>query len=186
MDTFLLSCKTGNTLEIDKMLYEHGNLDLTFDDNAAVRIASHFGREIIVKTLLSYPSVDPGERHFLRIQPMNECTAVPKTMNISTLKLIGQFNNEFIIVKSEAGLIYLIDQHAADERIRLENLLKDQKRNDDLDSLKSVACRGAVMFGEKLSRDHMNNILECLANCKFPLICAHGRPSIYPICHIRD
>lgn len=47
--------------------------------------------------------------------------------------------------------------------------------------LHSKACRGAVMFGETLSLDRCNGILEQLSRTKLPFQCAHGRPSMVPL-----
>ncbi len=41
------------------------------------------------------------------------------------------------------------------------------------------ACRGAVMFGDKLSKEEMQKILEDLKDTKFKWLCAHGRPNYW-------
>ncbi|XP_045496292.1 DNA mismatch repair protein Mlh3-like isoform X2 [Colias croceus] len=40
----------------------------------------------------------------------------------------------------------------------------------------SEACRYAIMFGDKLSKQNCVELLESLARCKTPFQCAHGRP----------
>ncbi|CAG4945143.1 unnamed protein product [Colias eurytheme] len=40
----------------------------------------------------------------------------------------------------------------------------------------SEACRYAIMFGDKLSKQNCVELLESLAECKTPFQCAHGRP----------
>lgn len=47
-----------------------------------------------------------------------------------------------------------------------------------LELLKSKACRGAIKFGDRLSLEQVNDLLNNLWNCKQPTICAHGRPSM--------
>ena len=47
--------------------------------------------------------------------------------------------------------------------------------------LQSRACRGAVMFGDALSKTDCKHIISKLSECDTPFSCAHGRPSIYPL-----
>lgn len=48
--------------------------------------------------------------------------------------------------------------------------------------LHSKACRGAVMFGTRLTRSACVTLLRLLACCRLPFQCAHGRPSVLPLC----
>jgi DNA mismatch repair protein MLH3 len=50
-----------------------------------------------------------------------------------------------------------------------------------MDVCKSVACRGAVMFGTGLGRDECVGLMLGVSACQYPFICAHGRPGIVPI-----
>ena len=45
------------------------------------------------------------------------------------------------------------------------------------DHLASQACRGAIMFGQKLEAEDCRRLLADLALCELPFQCAHGRPS---------
>ena len=45
------------------------------------------------------------------------------------------------------------------------------------DHLASQACRGAIMFGQKLESDDCHRLLKDLVLCELPFQCAHGRPS---------
>jgi hypothetical protein len=45
----------------------------------------------------------------------------------------------------------------------------------------SRACRGAVMFGDKLSQEECVKLMEQLTKCDLPFQCAHGRPSVSPL-----
>ena len=47
--------------------------------------------------------------------------------------------------------------------------------------LASRACRSAIMFGETLSLDQCQTLLDELSQCKLPFQCAHGRPTVVPI-----
>lgn len=49
------------------------------------------------------------------------------------------------------------------------------------DIVDSKACRGALMFFTKISRDHCRRLLQELSTTSFPFICAHGRPSVVPL-----
>jgi len=50
--------------------------------------------------------------------------------------------------------------------------------------LASNACRYAIMFGEELSEEQQRRLISNLANCDLSFICAHGRPSIIPLCDL--
>ena len=40
------------------------------------------------------------------------------------------------------------------------------------------ACRGAIKFGDLLTRDECQSLLEKLHHCQLPFICAHGRQNV--------
>lgn len=50
----------------------------------------------------------------------------------------------------------------------------------------SKACRSSLKFGEPLTDDECDNLLKLLANTKMPFTCAHGRPTVIPLCSIRS
>ena len=41
---------------------------------------------------------------------------------------------------------------------------------------------GAVMFGDKLDREQCERLVDRLKQTRTPFICAHGRPSLVPLC----
>ncbi|KAK9470970.1 uncharacterized protein V1510DRAFT_421640 [Dipodascopsis tothii] len=49
------------------------------------------------------------------------------------------------------------------------------------DMLNFKACRGAVMFGDKLAEEECRILVGKLQNCRLPFQCAHGRPSMIPL-----
>ena len=49
--------------------------------------------------------------------------------------------------------------------------------------LNSKACRSAIMFGQTLSKFECQLLVQKLAQCKQPFQCAHGRPSVIPLCN---
>lgn len=50
-----------------------------------------------------------------------------------------------------------------------------------VDMVNSRACRSAIMFNDELSMDECEALVTRLADCVFPFMCAHGRPSMVPI-----
>ncbi|KAJ2451749.1 DNA mismatch repair protein [Coemansia sp. RSA 2336] len=44
-----------------------------------------------------------------------------------------------------------------------------------VETLKSIACRGALKFNEHLSKHQCQQLVDQLQQCKFPGYCAHGR-----------
>ncbi|PBP16978.1 hypothetical protein BUE80_DR012276, partial [Diplocarpon rosae] len=50
-----------------------------------------------------------------------------------------------------------------------------------LDMLNSRACRSAIMFNDVLTKRQCEAVVERLSRCRFPFVCAHGRPSLVPI-----
>ena len=47
--------------------------------------------------------------------------------------------------------------------------------------LVSKACRGAIMFGDRLSSRQRAALIASLGACSLPFQCAHGRPSLAPL-----
>ncbi|KAM0687338.1 hypothetical protein COBT_001423 [Conglomerata obtusa] len=104
--------------------------------------------------------------------------------------IVGQFNNEIIILGNEYNLI-LLDQHAIHERIRLEAYLKNMwehnmNKHNFIEYAKEKACKGAIKFGTYLNSIQIHNLIIDLFKCKYPTICAHGRPSILIKNHAND
>ncbi|KAI5840778.1 hypothetical protein DFP73DRAFT_611507, partial [Morchella snyderi] len=50
-----------------------------------------------------------------------------------------------------------------------------------VEMVNSRACRGAVMFGDALGMEECVSLVRALAGCRFPFMCAHGRPSMVPL-----
>ncbi|KAF1835096.1 DNA mismatch repair protein [Decorospora gaudefroyi] len=53
------------------------------------------------------------------------------------------------------------------------------------DLVNSRACRSAIMFNDVLDRKACEVLVARLAKCVFPFMCAHGRPSMVPLVHLR-
>lgn len=50
--------------------------------------------------------------------------------------------------------------------------------------LASNACRYATMFGDALTLQQCEKLIDALSKCQLPFVCAHGRPSIIPLIDI--
>lgn len=98
---------------------------------------------------------------------------ITNIINLNKLLLVGQFNNEFIIL-SKCCELYVIDQHGLHERVLYEYF----KQNFTDKIAKSKACRNAIKFGDKLKVKFIYFLLNELKKCKHPYICAYGRPNI--------
>ncbi|RYG57567.1 hypothetical protein EON66_00055 [archaeon] len=52
--------------------------------------------------------------------------------------------------------------------------------------LHSKSCRGAIMFGDAVSRGVAERMLRELAACELPFQCAHGRPAAMPLARLHS
>jgi DNA mismatch repair protein MutL len=59
--------------------------------------------------------------------------------------------------------------------------LDKRERNRREELAKSVACKGAVKAGQKLSQPEMESLINRLFSCRDPFFCPHGRPAIIKI-----
>ena len=98
--------------------------------------------------------------------------------DLTRLRFVGQFNMSFLVFAHDKETLVLFDQHAVHERIRLEHL---KKFGGDKEELKTEACRGAIKFGDAVSRDTALQMIGQLVKCEFPFACAHGRRSVLVI-----
>ncbi|KAJ7365537.1 DNA mismatch repair protein [Desmophyllum pertusum] len=51
--------------------------------------------------------------------------------------------------------------------------------------ISSLACHGAVKFGEPLGINECQELIKCLSKCQLPFQCAHGRPSVIPLVDLK-
>ncbi|KAI8934361.1 hypothetical protein NX059_009096 [Plenodomus lindquistii] len=52
---------------------------------------------------------------------------------------------------------------------------------DLIGMINSRACRSAIMFNDVLDMKQCRDLVKKLADCVFPFMCAHGRPSMVPL-----
>ncbi|KAH0372262.1 hypothetical protein KCU65_g1414, partial [Aureobasidium melanogenum] len=55
-----------------------------------------------------------------------------------------------------------------------------------LQLLNSRACRSAIMFNDVLTLEQCQRLIEEVAKCAFPFMCAHGRNSMVPLVYLND
>jgi DNA mismatch repair protein MLH3 len=55
-----------------------------------------------------------------------------------------------------------------------------------IDMVNSRACRSAIMFNDELRLDECQKLVQRLAGCVFPFVCAHGRPSLVPLADVES
>lgn len=53
-----------------------------------------------------------------------------------------------------------------------------------IDMINSRACRSAIMFNDELNLHQCEELVRRLADCVFPFMCAHGRPSLVPLVEV--
>nr|CAI5848618.1 unnamed protein product [Callosobruchus analis] len=54
------------------------------------------------------------------------------------------------------------------------------------DIISLEACRGAIKFGDTLSKEQCTDLLTMLSSCNLPFQCAHGRPTLVPLMHLKN
>ncbi|EFX74534.1 putative MLH3, MutL protein 3 [Daphnia pulex] len=82
-------------------------------------------------------------------------------------------------------VVALIDETIAEftKTGRLSScLLPAQIRN----VLNSLACHGAIKFGDELTPTQCSQLVKALGQCDVPFQCAHGRPLLAPLLEIGD
>lgn len=109
---------------------------------------------------------------------------------LKDLVVVGQFDNKSIVAKRKYGdlfEIWLFDQHACDERIKLEELVYSSVSvKYSIDEIKTRACKTAIKFGDCLLHAKQEEILRKLSECREPFHCAHGRPTCWLLARISN
>jgi len=53
-----------------------------------------------------------------------------------------------------------------------------------IDLFNMEACRGAIKFGDELTKKRCEEIIADLGKCQLPFQCAHGRPTVVPLTNL--
>ena len=117
-------------------------------------------------------------------QEFNNLIAVDCSVSeLKDLIYIGNFYYPGLLLYKHplTSILYIIDQHAADERCRLEHLSLKKLPGIGYSELQSWACKGAVKLTEETSEEFRRGLVKRLFKCRDPMICAHGRPTIIKI-----
>uniref|UniRef100_A0A1A8N8Z4 PMS2 postmeiotic segregation increased 2 n=1 Tax=Nothobranchius rachovii TaxID=451742 RepID=A0A1A8N8Z4_9TELE len=132
--------------------------------------------------------ISPGENQSAEDELRKE---IRKDM-FKEMEIIGQFNLGFIIARLKSD-IFIIDQHATDEKYNFEMLqqhtaLQGQKliayesRSAHKSTLRQMfasrACRKSVMIGTALSVGEMKKLVVHMGEIEHPWNCPHGRPTM--------
>ncbi|RVD92670.1 DNA mismatch repair [Tubulinosema ratisbonensis] len=101
------------------------------------------------------------------------------------VKYVGQFNKEYLIYLFDKNVL-IVDQHAIHERILLNTLLnqKNLENFDEIEILKTMACKNAIKFGQKVNLNFAKKIFKSIFKNKFINCCAHGRYTMHLISFI--
>ncbi|XP_063370808.1 uncharacterized protein LOC134659124 [Cydia amplana] len=83
----------------------------------------------------------------------------PRQVDVVLKAVHSLINEEISIIKQQGGCVSLYPKSM-------------------MDLVFSEACRYAVMFGTALPARECSTLIEALAHCRTPFICAHGRPSL--------
>ena len=89
--------------------------------------------------------------------------------------------NSFLIREVPASMVkqdlLKVVRDVLDDIQNGRNVKKAQGKKEAL--LVSMACRSAIMFGDKLSRDEMVGLIRDMDKTEQPYTCPHGRPSMF-------
>ena len=113
------------------------------------------------------------------------------------MEVVGQVHGTYIIAQNENGM-YMIDQHAAQERIKyeyfrekieaeeiikdmIEYVLEHKKVNVKKireDAAIMMSCKKSIKANHYLKNNEMADLVNQLRETEDPFTCPHGRPII--------
>ncbi len=115
-----------------------------------------------------------------------ELTAAEKVLVEENLKSLGKlgfqvepFGGNTFILKSVPSVFGRLQPHDLFQVV-LHELVVGRNSIQELKEtiITRMACRSAVMAGDELSKDQMQNIVNDLEKTDFPYTCPHGRPTM--------
>ncbi|MDZ7721349.1 MAG: DNA mismatch repair endonuclease MutL [candidate division KSB1 bacterium] len=172
----------------EKMLWQlHNKYILAQIKSGLVIIDQHAAHERIlyekVKSLMDSQSASSQQLLF------------PQTIELSPdnfeylMEILPFLHKIGFAIKGFGGRTIVVEGVPADMRTtntdRLVQSILDEyklKQGTEVDIrervAKSVACRSAIMTGERLSRESMSALIDQLFACDTPYFCPHGRPTV--------
>lgn len=126
---------------------------------------------------------------------MPSVISTPNECQDPRIRIIGFFDCGFVLFRErDLEAVYIMDQHAAHERVRLELLQyfgredalvrKEEPLEEQWDGLYAIAnfkmqaCKGAITISDQISLQEGMALIRSLFGCRLFRICAHGRPTM--------
>lgn len=138
-DSVAKALKESDLVHEEKLLYEEIETNEsekkteTYDELPTLKDLLHYKSDSGIKYDNFYKNIDKIESAFKKEQKLEEKPFITKTLT-EDHRYLGQIFNTYILVEFEDKL-YIIDQHAAHEKINFEKLMK-RFREGDIDSQK--------------------------------------------------
>ncbi len=175
------------TDQIGKFWQVHDKYILTEIKSGLVIIDQHAAHERIYyeRVKRSLRSRDASSQQLL----------FPHTIDLSAeeyellLEILPMLERMGFVIKGFGGRTVVMEGVPTGLRLRKEErilaeILDEYRLNQNAESdaeerlAKSVACRAAVMSGDRLSEREMNALVDQLFACEVPYFCPHGRPTM--------
>ncbi|MBQ7743180.1 MAG: DNA mismatch repair endonuclease MutL [Lachnospiraceae bacterium] len=138
-DSVAKALKESDLVHEEKLSYEEIETNEskkkteTYDELPTLKDLLHYKSDSGIKYDNFYKNIDKIESAFKKEQKLEERPFITKTLT-EDHRYLGQIFNTYILVEFEDKL-YIIDQHAAHEKINFEKLMK-RFREGDIDSQK--------------------------------------------------
>lgn len=152
---------------------------------------SLYSSQMVIKSTSLYESIRLSSALFATVVQHNEL--LRRWKFTTTMPSSDQLKrNELLIHLTSVPSIY---GKVATSKDFLQFLQAIGNRTSDVSQVKpffanrvlaSQACRYAIMFGDELDRAKCYAMIRSLGNCDLSFVCAHGRPSIVPLCNLSD
>ena len=113
------------------------------------------------------------------------CDATSSLSSASSMHQQQHFGQRQLVV-AYLPTLFGIELTVADMRMFLQELADGRcatRPSFVTRCLNSLACKRAVRFGESLSLERAETLVQRLSGCRLPFQCAHGRPSVVPLAH---
>ncbi|WVR06205.1 hypothetical protein IAU60_003235 [Kwoniella sp. DSM 27419] len=154
--------------------------------------------------LSGWPEAGNGENNADYVQipveavPAELVNRLGKKESVEVTRLLRGYLPVLAEHLGEAEALLRSYEHDRRDSVRSEGARAHGDDNDDnwgkelrlmpremLELANSKACRGAIMFQDRLDRDQCERLVSQLGQTRFPFVCAHGRPSMVPVVAIQ-